>query len=698
MSTRLLAIGCLLGATGALHAQSRHVDNAAPAPAARQDAATPTSVLAPVRVHALRLGQDLLATPAAVDVVDRDAIAQGRRKTQLNAALTRVPGVYASNGSNFVQNLRVSIRGFGARSAFGVRGVRVRVDGIPETLVDGQAQTDSIDLGAIDHMQVLRGPFSALYGNATGGVIDITTLKPGDGPLDEAEVAGGSNGYHRESLASAHQHDGWGYAATLTRLHQKGYRDHSKAVKNQFTGKLERDVGDNGKLTLTSRLLRAPNTQDPGAVTRATAQADRHAARSANVDYDARQTVGQETLGGVFEDTLAAHQDYKLHAFYSHRNFIEYLPFETTSGGGVVTYRRNFFGGGGQTTRHDTLFGHHNQLVLGVDVQTQRDDRQRYNNEFGRKGRRRFDQDETATNVAVFLQDEFEVTPDLKTTIGARYDWLNFDIGDHFAADGDQSGARDYRRASVNAGISYAWAHRQHVYANVANAFESPTFTEFANPSGSGGFNPNLGPQKAVNYEIGAKGEFGKRGRYQIDAFRVAVRDAITAYAERGDRTFYQNSGRSRRQGIESKLSFDLGHHLSTTLAYTVASYEYRDFIDENGHDYAGNRLPGIPEQTGFGELKWQRRDIGYASVDVHWAGSIFADDANQARVAPHTVVNARVGKTVAAGAHHLSAYAGVDNLLDQDYFDNIRINSYGRRYFEPAPGRSLYAGLKFRL
>lgn len=674
----------------------------APVPAAPVDGpashTTPTSTLSPVIVNAFRLGQDLLSTPAAVDVIDGRDVTRGRRKTQLDDALNRVPGVYANNGSNFAQNLRVSIRGFGARSAFGVRGVRVRVDGIPETLVDGQAQTDVIDLGTIQRVQVLRGPFSALYGNATGGVIDITTLAPDDGPIDQAELTGGANGYHRESLSSARPIGDWGYAATASRLSQTGYREHSRVVKNQFTGKLTRDIGSDGQLLLTTRLLHAPDTQDPGGVTRQAAQADRRAARTANLDYNARQSAGQETLGARYRDRLSDHQNYRLDVFYTHRNFIQYLPFGATNGGGVVTYRRNFFGGGGQTTRRDSLFGHGNRLVLGFDARAQRDDRQRYNNDFGRKGRERLDQDEHASTAAVFVQDAFAITPDFKAIGGARYDWLDFDIADHFTVDGDQSGQRRYRRLSVNGGLNYAWAHRQHVYANIANAFESPTFTEFANPNGNGGFNPALGPQKAVNYEIGAKGEFGSRGSYQIDAFWVEVRDALVAFAEDGDRTFYRNSGRSRRQGIESKLSLALGHHLSTTLAYTLARYRYRDDVDASGHDYAGNRLPGIPEQTAFGELKWSRRTVGYAALDVTWAGSIYADDANSARVAPHTVVNARIGKTLPGRDDHLTVYAGVDNLTNDDYYDNIRINAFAGRYYEPAPSRSIYAGLTWRV
>lgn len=671
---------------------------AAPAEPAVATPAAPIAQLAPVQVNAFRLDQDLLSTPAAVDVIQGQDIAQGRKKTQLDSALNRVPGVYANNGSNFAQNLRVSIRGFGARSAFGVRGVRVRVDGIPETLPDGQAQTDVIDLGAIQRAEVLRGPFSALYGNATGGVIDITTLSPDDGPLDQAEFTAGGNGYRRASVSSAHQYDEWGFAATASRLDQKGFRRHSSVEKNQFTGKLTRDVGDDGEFTLITRLLDAPDTQDPGGITRAQTKQDRHSAYAENLRYNARQTASQETIGGVFKDQLTAHQDYQLDAFYTHRNFIQYLPFGTSNGGGVVTYRRNFFGGGAQTTRHDEFFGHANQLVVGVNAQFQQDNRQRYNNALGNKGALRFDQDEHATNVGLFAQDEFAITSKLKTTLGLRYDWLDFDIDDHFEADGNGGGSRDYRRLSVNGGLDYAWAQRQHIYANIANSFESPTFTEFANPNGRGGFNPEISPQKAVNYEIGAKGQFGERGRYQIDAFWVEVRDELVAFTGGGGRTFYRNSGRSRRQGIESKLSFDLGHDLSATAAYTVANYEYRQYVDDDGHDYAGNRLPGIPEQTAFGELKWQRDNVGYAALDVQWAGSIYADDANQVRVAPHTVVNTRIGKAIPAGKHDLNVYLGVDNLFDDDYFDNIRINSYGGRYFEPAPGRTLYAGLSIRL
>ena len=437
------------------------VAHAQPTAPADDDRAT-TQSLAPIEVESLRLNTEVLATPAAVDVIERQNVQQGRAKTQLDSALNRTPGVYANNGSNFAQNLRVSIRGFGARSAFGVRGVRVRVDGIPETLPDGQAQTDSIDLGAVERIEIVRGPFSALYGNATGGVIDITTTTPDNGPVDRAEFAAGSYGYRRASVATARQHDDWGYALTASRLDLNGYREHSEVEKNQLTGKLERGVGRTGTLRLITRILDAPDTLDPGGVTRENALDDPQAARDANIDFNSRQSASQQTVGLVYEDQFSDNQSYEANLFYTNRDFIQFLPFEP---GGVVAYDRDFFGGGVQTTRFDSIAGHANQLVTGVDVHFQQDARERYDNDFGTRGARSLEEDQTATNVGLFAQNVFSISHDLELTTGLRYDYLDFDIDDDFIRpaidDPDDSGGRTYHEVSANAGLSYAWTERQ---------------------------------------------------------------------------------------------------------------------------------------------------------------------------------------------------------------------------------------------
>ena len=686
---RHLPVACALALALGLPAHAENDDGA--------DEAGSLQSLAPIEVERVRLNTEVLTTPAAVDVTEAQDIQQGRAKAQLDSALNRTPGVYANNGSNFAQNLRISIRGFGARSAFGVRGVRVRVDGIPETLPDGQAQTDSIDLGAVERLEVIRGPFSALYGNATGGVVDITTTTPASGPVDRGELTLGSYGYRRIEAATAHERGDWGYALTASQLDLDGYRENSEVKKQQLTGKLERRVGATGTLRLITRILDAPDTQDPGGVTLEQARADRRAARDANIAFDSRQYASQQTVGLVYEDQLSDRQSYEANLFYTNRDFIQYLPFED---GGVVAYDRDFFGGGVQTTRFDDLFGHANQLVAGVDVQVQQDARERFDNVAGDKGALGLEEDQQATSVGVFAQNVFSLTRDLELTTGVRYDYLDFDIDDAFVTDTDpdDSGSRTYHELSANAGLSYAWAERQRVYANVANAFESPTFTEFADPAGNGGFNGDLEPQKAVQYEIGAKGECGGSARYQISAFWIDVKDELIVFNDDGRRDFFENSGKSRRKGIEAKLEYALTPDLSATAAYTLADYEYREFVDNGGNDYAGNAIPGLPEERLFGELAWRRPGVGYAVADMRYASSFFADNANTAQIENAWIFNGRLGKTIPAGNDELTVYLGIDNIFDEMYFDNIRINAFGGRYYEPAPGRTFYTGLAYEL
>ncbi|NNC22822.1 TonB-dependent receptor [Salinisphaera sp. USBA-960] len=663
----------------------------------RDQSSTPqTFRLAPVEVQSSRLHQNALDTPAAVQMVHAHKTLQGRRKAQLNDTLNEVPGVYATNGSNYVQGLRLSIRGFGARSAFGIRGIRVRVDGIPSTLVDGSTMTDAIDSAAINDIQVRRGPFSVQYGNASGGIVNITTLEPSDGPLNRVNVSAGGDGYRHYVLQSAHEFDDWGVAATASRLHIDGYRHHSRVLENRFTGKLTRQIGETGQLKLITRLLDQPDSLDPGGVAHDRAQNNPKDARPANLKYDARETVTQQTAGMVYTDQFDKQTDYRLNAFYTHRKFDEFLPFGKTNNGGVPSYNRNFFGGGGKVTRHDTLWGHKNQAVLGFDAHAQFDHRKRYNNDFGSKGAQTQNEDQHATDFAIYGQDAFHVTKRLKVTAGLRYDWLNFDVDDHFvtATNGDASGSRHYHRLSASGGVIYTLPNKQRIYANIANSFESPTFDEFANPEGNGGFNPSLGLQKAVNYEIGVKGPIGSQGRYQLDAFWINVGDSIVNYASGSERDYYANAGSSTRKGIEARGHYRLPWHLTLRGAYTLASYEFDDYSNTSG-SFGGNRIPGIPEQTLFAGIRWDKADVGYGAVNVRYTGSIYADNANQTKVSSHTEVDVRGGKVLISGKPELTLYGGIKNLFDTDYYSNIRINSYGGRYYEPAPDRTWYAGIK---
>lgn len=661
------------------------------------DSKPDTITLPTIEVTSTRLRRTWLSVPASVSIIGQAVVQQGRQMLQLDAALSRVPGVFARNRSNFAQDLRVSIRGFGAPSPWGIRGVRVIVDGIPATLPDGQSQVDAIDLGTIQRIEVLRGPFSSLYGNATGGVIDITTVTPDADGNHAAEAALGSNGYSRLSATAGRQYDRWGYIVTATDLQLHGYREHSRVHKRLLTAKANLHIGASGTLRLIARALDAPGTQDPGGVTLERARNHPQSARPANIRFDSRQSAAQQTVGLVFNDRLAPGQPYEARLFYSHRDFIQYLPFFD---GAVVAYRRAFYGGGLQTTRHTRLFGVDSRWVAGVDVGVQEDDRQCYNNVSGRKGERVFDEMQTATSVGVFLQSDWSLSTRLDLIAGLRYDWLEFEIDDRFVSPSnpDDSGRRLYTELSAKLGASCAWRPDQRLYANVATAFESPTFSEFANPSGQGGFNPGLEPQTAINYEIGAKGVVADRARYQLSAFWITAKDELVVYQSAGGRDFYQNSGQSRRRGIEASLEYSFNDALGATVSYTRAQYQFVQFSNRHGRDFGGNRLPGLPQQQLFLELAWQRPGVGFAAIDWQHVGARYADAANTVRVPGYRVVNARAGKIFHPGGRALTLYAGVNNLFDQFHFGNLRINAYGGRYYEPAPGRTLYAGLKLAL
>lgn len=655
--------------------------------------------LDPITVDATRLERDWPATAAAHSVIDGERVQRGQQGLQLDESLDRVPGVFTQNRYNFAQDLRISIRGFGARSAFGIRGLKLIVDGIPETLVDGQAQVSSIDLTAVEQIEVIRGPSSALYGNATGGVVEIETQDPPVTPVRRLRADAGSFGYYRQSAQAGAQHDDWGYHVSANNIEFGGFREHSEFDKRLLNGKFHLAVGDDARLETVVRLLDAPDTLDPGSLTRDQASENRRQARPRNVELDARQTVSQETLGLTFRDAWGPNQDFRARAFYTHRDFIQYLPFE---GGGVVTFDRDFYGTGLQYTRRGRLAGRDAHFTAGVDAEFQRDDRQRFDNDAGDKGDRTFDQLERARSIGLFAQNVLALSPRLDLTVGVRYDRVAFEIDDRFIPGGDpdedDSGKRRFSEGSGNLGLGYALTDTQRLYATVGTAFETPTFTEFADPDGSGGFNPDIEPQKAVNYELGAKGHLGPRLRYDVAIFRVDVRDEIVLFESAGGRDFFENSGRSRRQGIETQLAYDFAEYWSVTGAFTYSDFEFEEFVDRNGNDFAGQRIPGLPESRLFGELAYRHPGAGFAVLDVQIPDELFADNANEVKVAGYGVVNGRLGVEERLGHRPVTLTFGVNNLLDEDYFDNVRINAFGGRYFEPAPGRHIYAGVELEL
>ncbi|MCO7245621.1 TonB-dependent receptor [Halomonas sp. Mc5H-6] len=648
--------------------------------------------MATIEVTAPRLARELYATPAAVSTLESDAIAQGQQRVRLDESLVRVPGVFLQNRDNFAQGQRISIRGFGARAPFGVRGITVMVDGIPYTLPDGQAQLDAIDLDSAERIEVIRGPSSVLYGNAAGGVIDVTTADGRDNPGTSLRAEAGSDGYRKTSLQTGGSQGGWSHHVSLSALNVDGYREQSSTEKYLLNAKLRRELGRERALTAIVNLLDNPRSEDPGALNADEVAEGRDQAAPNSLALDAGQNVDQQLLGLQYEDLAVGPGELYLKGFISQRDFEQQLPYV---GDSRIGYQRDYLGASAEYHHEVTLGDLPLSYIAGVEVARQDDERFRKDvNPQGVVGEQLAEETQTATSTGAFVQGDLAMTEKLTLSLGARFDQVELEVDDRYQDDGDQSGDRRFNEWSGSAGLSYRYRPQHQVYVNTGTAFETPTFSEFANPEG-GGFNAAIEPQKAWNREVGARGYLAPLALdYDLTLFSVRVRDELVPYDE-GDRTFYQNAGDTDRDGIELALGWQFADQWRLDSALTLARYEF-DRFSTPSERFGGNRIPGLPEQTWVNQLTWEGRDDRFATLETQYIGDMVADNANEVEVDDYWLLNLRAGNGWRLGEDtRLNAYVGVRNLLDEEHYANVRLNAGFGRYYEPAPGRSVYGGVE---
>ena len=669
------------------------------APALAQSTDPDSKDLDEIVVTATMIQRTLNNVPAAVSVVGEDEIQFARQQLALDEALDRVPGIFMQNRYNFAQDLRISIRGFGARAQFGIRGVKVLVDGIPETLPDGQGSVDAIDLGATSQIEVIRGPSSSMYGNASGGVISITTEGAGPNPFAEARLATGSYGFDKLQFKTGGQTQKLNYLLSLSDMTYDGWRDHSRAVSKQLTGRFDLDLGKNRDLLTVVNYTDQPQSDDAGGITAALAAVNPRAAWPANVLYDAGEALTQTRIGFVYSMPVGSHGAIKARNYYAWRDFSGLLPVQ--SAGSIDLTRA--FGGGGLTYSYDGIWlDRPNRLAAGFDFDDQNDDRLRYDNLQGVRGALTFDQNEHVTSHGVFVQDELSLNPKVRLSLGARADNVEFDVTDHFLSDGNDSGAASFNRTSPMVGIVFDIAKQLNLYATYSSSFETPTTTEFNRPDGAGGFNENLKPQIARNLEFGVRGSLKEKQRYEISVFRINVDDELIPFEvpTSPGRNYYQNAGKSGRKGVEFSWVSQPTDRLQTTVSYTYSDFTFTDFVDASGNNFDGNVIPGTVRNMFYGELTY-RSGKWYASGELLHADKQFGDNANAVAIDGYTLGNLRLGYDAEIGDLSISPFLGINNIFSETYTANVRLNPFGGRYYEPGPPRNGYAGVslnwKFR-
>jgi iron complex outermembrane receptor protein len=668
------------------------------APAAAQTVADPTPVLEEIVVTATRIPTDLVYLPFAVGSVAQGAIQRGRQQLGLDEALATIPGLFFQNRYNFAQDLRIAIRGFGARANFGIRGIRIYADDIPQTLPDGQGSVDAIDLGSAEQIEVIRGPFSAVYGAASGGVINIRTE---DGPADpflSARMNAGSYGFFQGQVKTGGQSGKLNWLANFSLTNLDGYRDHSRYENRLLNSKFRYAFDENTELTVVFNAVNSPVADDPGGLTTREVEANRRQAAPRNLLFNAGESLDQQSLGLAFRRQNGDGQELMLRAYTVSRDFSNLLPFDINSNGqgGNVELDRKVYGIGGNYGWNFDLVGMENQLIVGLDYDAQRDHRTRFANDLGVTGELTTDQDEDVTTTGVYLQDVLSLSDSVSLTLGGRFDWVDYRVTDRTGAPG--SGDRDFNQFSPVAGVNWAIRQAINLYANVSTSFDPPATTELANPDGPTGFNQNLDPQTATNYELGLKGLLTARFRYELALFHIDVKDEIVPFELEGSgQSFFENAGSSTRNGVETSLTAELAKGLTGTASYTWSDFTFDRFSGLDGAVYDGNRIPGVPEHLLNLDLTWSHDSGLYAGWDLLYVGHFYADNANEVETGDYFVSNLRLGYRWAGQNWQIEPFAGINNLFDEKYNGNIRLNATFGRYYEPDPERNFFAGVLLR-
>ena len=655
-----------------------------------------STVVDSVLVQASRLPTLQQRVPYAIGQLDQSELRSARQQWSMADPLRRLPGLLVLNDNNYAQDLRLSVRGFGARAAFGIRGLRITVDGFPESTPDGQGQVDNIDAGILRSAELLRGPASSLYGNAAGGVLRLQTEAPPDSFALRTRVSAGSYGFRRYQLTVGDQAGAYDWIVYGSHTRADGFREHSRMEASLLNGKLRRSFANGAQLSFLLNAVFSPVAEDPGGLDAASAAQTPTAAWQRNLSFDAQESVTQGRVGLKWEQPLGSGQSLQATAFYLRRDFENRLPFEN---GGAVQLERDFYGGSFQYNGRLQLLERPYRIAAGLNVEQQEDLRRRYDNLSGKLGELTFDQLEQFTAVGAYVVQEWSPTERLWLNASLRYDFNALSADDYFTADGENSGERTYHTLSPAVGLSYAWRPRHFLYANYSYSFETPALSELsAGTGGLGGFNEALTPQRAYNFEWGGKGKLAGV-QYNLSLFYIRLRGELLPFEQAGQngRVLFRNAGRSRRLGVEVDGEWAFSDRWHLFARYNYAQFSYLDY-ELQGDNYAGNRLPGIPAHNGLAALSCKYHPRGEVTVQGRSLSQIWADDANTIAADAFWVVDLRAAQSWKWESTSLRLFGGINNLFDLSYSQNVRVNAFGGRYFEPAPGRNVYVGLSLDL
>lgn len=705
----MTGVRAVLGCARALPAllAAAHALAQAPAP----------QVLPEVVTSATRSARDAFELPVAIDSVDRSAIREDRPQVNLSEPLVRVPGISVLNRQNYAQDLQISSRGFGARSTFGVRGLRLIADGIPATMPDGQAQAASFDLNAAERIEVMRGPFSSLYGNAAGGVIQLFTADGPPQPTVSGSAFAGSYATYKGGLQYGGQTGAFNYMLDTSYFYTEGYRDHSKARRDLTNAKFTLPLAA-GTLTVVVNAFDQPDTQDPLGLTSRQFVANPRQADNSALVFNTRKSVRQNQAGALYDLELGARDALHARVYGGDRQVTQYLAIPLaaqslpTASGGVVDLDRGY-GGAGLRWTHRAGDARPLTVTSGVDYERMAEHRKGFMNNSGVVGALKRDEQDNVINTGLYSQAEWKFAGRWSVSGGLRYSSVRFGSADYFVTPtnpNDSGGAR-FSKTTPVAGLVFNAAPAWNVYANVGRGFETPTFAELAyRTGGAPGLNFALQPSTSLSREVGVKGRIGGRARVNLALFDANTNNEIVVDTSSGGRTTYKNAPQTSRKGIELSAEAILGAGFEAALAYTRLDAEFSlPFTTSSTNCVsttattvtvaAGNRLPGVPGYNLFGELVWRDAPSGFhAGVELRASGKLYVNDLNCAAAGAYTIANLRAGFEQRGRHWRLSEFVRLDNVTDRQYAGSVIVADGNNRFFEASPTRNWLLGINASL
>lgn len=674
------------------------------------EAGSTEPVLLPtLKIQATRTDTDWLATPASVYRIEQKNN-ENNLGINLSETLKGVPGLQLNNRENYAQDLQLSMRGFGARSTFGVRGIRLYVDGIPATLPDGQGQTSNIDLSSLDHIEVLGGPFSSLYGNSSGGTV-LTSTKQGEG-RDSIELgyAGGSHHKGRADIVLQGGADKAGepsYVVSSSYFDTDGYRDHSAARKVLSNAKLTWDLDDGSKVNWIVNHVDM-NADDPQGLTREQWKTNPKQVNDAKNIYDVRKEINQTQTGLTWTKPINDQHELYAMAYTGHREVTQYQSIPNTAqanprhAGGVIDFSRDYYGADLRWTGKDLL--PNTRFTAGFAFDAMDEDRQGYENfdtagNYGVKGNLRRDENNTLWNLDPYLQASWQFLPTWRLDTGLRYSNVHYQSKDHYmqGTNVDDSGKTDYDKLLPSAAFTWEISPQLSTYLSYAQGFETPTFTEMAYPTtGTSGINFALKPSSSDNYELGLKAQ-NSFGNFTAAIFHSETQDDIVSAGTLDGRSTFQNADKTLRQGVELSWNKNLWRDLTVQASYSYLDATFDADIpntDPQKVIYSGNYIPGVAKNQAYISLGWQPETGFNAGVDVRYMDKIYVNDTNSDVAPSYTVTSANIGYVWKNNDWKVRSYARIDNLFDENYVGSVIVNDGNNRFFEPADGVNWSAGL----